>query len=74
MKRIHLTTCCADWAKSSYSGSGGGNCVEWAPAHVARHGAVPIRDSKDLGRPPLFLPAQGWTRFIAAVKADAFGL
>ncbi|RPK44771.1 hypothetical protein EES39_16685 [Streptomyces sp. ADI92-24] len=35
------------WFKSSYSGSGGDNCVE-----VALHtGAVHVRDSKDTGRP-----------------------
>ncbi|AGJ54072.1 hypothetical protein F750_1573 [Streptomyces sp. PAMC 26508] len=33
------------WFKSSYSGSGGGDCVEVA----AGHGAVYVRDSKAAG-------------------------
>ena len=38
----------ADWRKSSYSGTNGGNCVE-----VARNlpGVVAVRDSKDPRRP-----------------------
>ncbi|MEU8303249.1 DUF397 domain-containing protein [Actinomadura sp. NPDC048955] len=41
----------ADWRKSSYTGSNGGNCVELAD--VA--GAVAVRDSKDPDGPLLLL-------------------
>ncbi|MEO3974110.1 DUF397 domain-containing protein [Streptomyces sp. CAU 1734] len=49
-----------EWVKSSYSGNGGANCVEWAPAHARAHGVVLVRDSKQTNRPPLTLSLQGW--------------
>ncbi|MFI7365973.1 DUF397 domain-containing protein [Streptomyces sp. NPDC050149] len=49
------------WFKSSYSGSGGDNCVE-----VALHpDAVHVRDSKDPARHPLTVPATAWSDFAA---------
>ena len=56
----------ADWHKSSYSSSNGGNCVE-----VARNlpGVVAVRDSKDLGSPALALPPAAWAAFTAAVRS-----
>ena len=53
------------WRKSSYSGNGGGDCVE-----VARHGGmVLVRDSKQHGRGPVqrYTPAQ-WRAFLASVR------
>ena len=55
----------ADWRKSTFSSSNGGNCVE-----VARNipGVVAVRDSKDPEGPALaFTPAE-WRSFAAEVK------
>ncbi len=55
----------ADWRKSAFSSSNGGNCVE-----VARNipGVVAVRDSKDPHGPALvFTPAE-WRSFAAEVK------
>ncbi|MFB4313687.1 DUF397 domain-containing protein [Actinomadura sp. 21ATH] len=52
-----------DWRKSRWSG--GGNCVE-----VARCGpSVLIRDSRDIGRPPLALSRTQWNALVRAVHA-----
>ncbi|AEM87548.1 DUF397 domain-containing protein [Streptomyces violaceusniger] len=51
------------WFKSSYSGSGGGNCVEVA----IRTKAVHIRDSKDTERAPLSVSPEAWAAFIAHI-------
>ncbi|MFG2883025.1 DUF397 domain-containing protein [Streptomyces sp. NPDC048297] len=47
------------WFKSSYSGSGGGNCVEVA----MRPEAVHVRDSKDKGIRPLAVTPAAWAAF-----------
>ncbi|MEU5099296.1 DUF397 domain-containing protein [Streptomyces sp. NPDC020996] len=47
------------WFKSSYSGGGGGNCVEVA----VRAEAVLVRDSKDTGRRALALSRDAWSAF-----------
>jgi Domain of unknown function (DUF397) len=59
------------WHKSSYSGNGGGNCVE-----VARHYpcAVAVRDSKDPHGPVLTIGTPEWRDFIAEVKSGRHGL
>ncbi|MEU9097412.1 DUF397 domain-containing protein [Streptomyces sp. NPDC048361] len=50
------------WFKSSYSGSGGGNCVEVA----AGLGAVYVRDSKVAGGGPVLRVGRGeWAAFVA---------
>ncbi|GHA71686.1 hypothetical protein GCM10010372_83290 [Streptomyces tauricus] len=50
------------WFKSSYSGSGGGNCVEVA----AKSDAVFVRDSKVVGDGPVLRVRRGqWGAFIA---------
>ncbi|WP_327235883.1 DUF397 domain-containing protein [Streptomyces sp. NBC_01317] len=49
----------SDWFKSSYSGSGGDNCVEVA----ARPDAVLVRDSKGTGLGRLVLSPTAWTAF-----------
>ncbi|WP_225844757.1 DUF397 domain-containing protein [Streptomyces sp. HPF1205] len=59
-----------DWRKSSFSGSNGGECVEWAPAHAAATGEVPVRDSKVPYGPHLAFSPTAWSAFIGAIKAD----
>ncbi|MET9483159.1 DUF397 domain-containing protein [Streptomyces sp. NPDC006638] len=52
-----------DWFKSSYSGSGGDNCVEVA----TRPDTVHVRDSKDTGVGRLTLSPTAWASFTAYV-------
>jgi hypothetical protein len=59
------------WRKSSYSGNGGGNCVEVASDPPR---AVAVRDSKDLHGPVLAIESAGWRDFIADVKAGRHDL
>jgi hypothetical protein len=54
------------WRKSTYSGNGGGDCVEVA-RNVPR--IVTVRDSKDPHGPVLTVAPAGWRTFIADVKA-----
>ncbi|MFJ2112263.1 MULTISPECIES: DUF397 domain-containing protein [unclassified Streptomyces] len=61
----------AEWAKSSYSGTGGVNCIEWAPTYTAAHGVVPVRDSKTPHGPVLTLAPTAWTDFVAFAGAQA---
>jgi hypothetical protein len=68
----HPSIPAGDWHKSSYSGSNGGECVEWAPAHVTATGEVPVRDSKDPEGPALSFPPAAWSAFITSVKAARF--
>ncbi|MCP9212453.1 DUF397 domain-containing protein [Streptomyces cucumeris] len=53
-----------DWFKSSYSGGGGGECIEVAidPA------VVRIRDSKDVAGGSLVVTHDAWTAFTAFAK------
>ncbi|MFJ7766878.1 DUF397 domain-containing protein [Streptomyces sp. NPDC097107] len=53
------------WFRSSYSGSGGGNCVEVA----VRPEAVHIRDSKNAGVRPLVVTPTAWAA-LTALAAD----
>ncbi len=58
------------WRKSSYSGNGGGDCVE-----VAGHdGMILVRDSKDHGRGPIhrFTVAE-WRAFLASIRTGEPG-
>jgi hypothetical protein len=61
----------ADWRKSSYSGTNGGNCVE-----VARNlpGIVAVRDSKNSADPALVFTPRDWHAFTAALRAGEPGL
>jgi Domain of unknown function (DUF397) len=61
----------AQWRKSSYSGTTGGNCVE-----VARNlpGIVAVRDSKDHGGPALMFTPDEWAAFTAGVRDGEFDL
>lgn len=54
------------WRKSSYSGNGGGDCVEVA-LHLTR--TVAVRDSKDPYGPVLATAPADWRSFIADIKA-----
>jgi hypothetical protein len=52
------------WRTSSYSGNGGGNCVE-----VAGHGSrVLVRDTKDRLGPVLRFSPGTWRRFAEQAK------
>jgi len=57
------------WRKSSYSGNGGGNCVE-----VARNlpGIVAVRDSKDRESPALAFTPESWRAFLDAARGGEF--
>ncbi|WP_436738034.1 DUF397 domain-containing protein [Streptomyces sp. BBFR102] len=56
------------WGKSSYSNGSGGGCVEWAAAHAAAFGEVPVRDSKDVGRPGFTVGVRAWSAFVDHAK------
>ncbi|WP_405614894.1 DUF397 domain-containing protein [Streptomyces sp. NBC_01511] len=60
-----MSTTRTTWVKSSYSGTGGNNCLEWAPAHIPTTGTVPVRDSKDPAGPVLTLTPTAWATFVA---------
>jgi hypothetical protein len=51
------------WRTSSYSGNGGGNCVE-----VAASGRVLVRDSQDRAGSVLRFPPGAWRKFADQVK------
>ena len=54
------------WFKSSYSDTGGGNCVEVA---ICPH-TIHVRDSKQLSAgPQLALAPDAWAEFIAFAAA-----
>lgn len=54
------------WFKSSYSGSGGGDCVVVA----ATRGAVHVRDSKAAGDGPTpKVGRSGWAAFVSLARA-----
>jgi hypothetical protein len=53
-----------DWRTSSYTGNGGGNCVEVAdPA-----GVVLVRDTKDRDGGTLAFSAGAWRAFAVSIK------
>lgn len=56
------------WVKSSYSGAGGDNCVEWAPSIAAASRIVPVRDSKDASLPGVSVSAEAWSAFVGSLK------
>lgn len=61
----------ADWRKSSYSGTNGGNCVE-----VAKNlpGVVAVRDSKNPAGLALVFTPGDWQTFTAALRCGESGL
>jgi hypothetical protein len=52
------------WHKSSYSGNGGGNCVEVAGSNTR----VTVRDTNDRTGPVLRFTPTAWRRFADQVK------
>ncbi|MFJ8883674.1 DUF397 domain-containing protein [Streptomyces sp. NPDC102402] len=61
-----MTTSEPAWFKSSYSGTGGDNCVEVA----VRPEAVLVRDSKDTQRHGLSVSPNAWVAFKALAAAS----
>ncbi|MER6527079.1 DUF397 domain-containing protein [Streptomyces sp. NPDC001508] len=59
-----IDTSAAQWRKSSYSNTDGGNCIEVAD-NLPR---VPVRDSKDPSRGALLFEAAVWGAFVEGVK------
>lgn len=61
-----------EWVKSSYSGNGGGNCLEFAPTVAAITGRVPVRDSK-LSESSAVLTFGGsqWSAFVSFAKEQS---
>jgi Domain of unknown function (DUF397) len=57
------------WRTSSYSGSGGGGCVEVAQLPAP---AIAVPDSKDPDGPRLVLTPEEWRAFVAGLKAGEF--
>ncbi|MEV7970737.1 DUF397 domain-containing protein [Sphaerisporangium sp. NPDC088356] len=55
----------AKWAKSSRSGSNGGNCVEVAKLPGGRRG---VRDSKNVAGPALVCTGSAWNAFTRTLK------
>ena len=53
------------WRKSSYSGNGGGNCVE-----VVGRREVLVRDSQDQEGPRVTVPAAGWRAFTSRIQRE----
>ncbi|MFF9396513.1 DUF397 domain-containing protein [Streptomyces griseoluteus] len=51
------------WFKSSYSGTGGGNCIEVA----MRPGVIHVRDSKDTRIQPLTVAPEAWAAFVGRI-------
>jgi hypothetical protein len=52
------------WRKASYSGNGGGSCVEVGNAVRA----VLVRDTTNRDGVALTIPADAWRTFTAAIK------
>ena len=59
------------WRKASYSGNGGGSCVEVASNLP---GIVAVRDSKNPDGPKLTLSEQAWSEFVDGIKLGKFDL
>ncbi|WP_411103549.1 DUF397 domain-containing protein [Streptomyces sp. cmx-4-9] len=70
MASRHIDLSAACWRKSSYSNTDGGVCVEVADGVP---GVVPVRDTKDRGRPAVIVAAGAWAPFVQALKAGALG-
>ncbi|MBT3158651.1 DUF397 domain-containing protein [Streptomyces sp. CHA1] len=56
------------WVSSSYSGNGGGNCLQWQPLS-GQNGQVPVRDSKDTALPGFTVAAPAWSVFVDYAKS-----
>ncbi|MEU3185349.1 DUF397 domain-containing protein [Streptomyces sp. NPDC006923] len=60
-EQVLIPTIQLHWFKSSYSGSGGGDCVEVALAPRTVH----IRDSKTVHGPALRVSPERWSAFVS---------
>ncbi|MFI8850895.1 DUF397 domain-containing protein [Streptomyces sp. NPDC053499] len=58
------------WLKSSYSGQGGGNCLEVATDYFGP--ALPVRDSKHPTGPALLIPSPAWRAFLDHLQQGGF--
>ncbi len=54
-----------DWRTSSYTGNGGGNCVEVGQADKP---AILVRDTKDRNGGTLAFPTEAWSAFLVDIK------
>ncbi|MER5490229.1 MULTISPECIES: DUF397 domain-containing protein [unclassified Streptomyces] len=61
----------SSWVRSSYSGSSGGQCVEWAPEFASAHGVVLVRDSKAGNGPVLRMSPRIWAGLIALARGSS---
>jgi hypothetical protein len=59
-----------NWRKSTYSGNGGGNCVEVASLAGGR---TAVRDSKNPDGPVLIFTHAEWKAFVAGIRDGRFG-
>ncbi|HXL90246.1 MAG TPA: DUF397 domain-containing protein [Streptosporangiaceae bacterium] len=59
------------WRVSSFSGNGGGTCVEVAQAS---DGTILVRDSKDRSNAPHRYTSAEWRAFVAGVRNGEFDL
>ena len=59
------------WRKSSFSGNGGGNCVE---VGQDADGTILVRDTKDRGRPAHRYTLAEWRAFVAGMRNGEFDL
>ena len=55
----------ADWRKSTYSGTGGGQCVEVGSAAT---GGVLVRDTTNRAGAVLAIPATAWRTLLAEIR------
>lgn len=60
-----------DWRTSSYSSSGGGNCVEVGSV-ADGSGRVAVRDSKNRDGAVLVYDRSDWQAFLVGVRGGAF--
>jgi hypothetical protein len=58
----------AQWRKSSYSGTNGGNCVEVA---LNLPGVVAVRDSKNPDSEALSISPHQWHTLLASIRSGA---
>lgn len=56
----------ADWRKSTFSGTNGGQCVEVGTAAVG----VVVRDTTDRAGASLAFPAGAWRALLSEVRAS----
>ncbi|KPI12573.1 protein of unknown function DUF397 [Actinobacteria bacterium OK074] len=58
------------WVKSSYSGNGGGSCLEWAPDGASTSDLVPVRDSKDPAVGTITVTPGSWSSFVSFIQVQ----